>query len=549
MLPTLEPAPFSPILDISAPPPSSASAGPVFSLGSSGRLLAYSTSTPILSSKLDRSPARPGTNILAHKGLFEPDLPNLLATPSASSAMGVAGFAVQEAPEVARRVGEGVISGVNALREAGMGYWTQRRASEGGEPGAGGGSTLSRSAPQQVGMLGRKMSSPTATRPTSGYGEGENIASGTAGTIVVVDLLSPAPPSPARPSSRATAATSSPPPLKVVHHFRPYAQPVAHLSFSPSSTTLLTATSTGHHFDVFELKPAVAIGTSATSSPSTASPIASSGLGKVWHRQRLQRGYTSASTVDSSWSVDGRFVAVSTGKGTGHVYAVEPNGGVPNLEDHFQPKVVNSQELPGLSVPLNSVARIRHPLLAMQASDQDATQALRPATVLPVSIAFLPKATSLASSLAPSSVNKRDAGPPSLQDVLVFRPSLGSSTLYRLTPVEAAPFASVAESAARGDVGKLATTAVSGLTQMMKTRGAGLLKDGLGGLTRAPEGKEVKKSWSAQTEAVAEWKLGREEGWPEVREEIRGMKGGESGQRAGSGVTRCVLLEPRSRAG
>ncbi|BGO94008.1 hypothetical protein NBRC10512_003641 [Rhodotorula toruloides] len=531
---SLEPAPFSPILNIAPPPPPSASDGPVFSLGSGGRLLAYSTSTAIPSSKLDRSPARPGTNILAHKGLFEPDLPNLLASPSASSAMGVAGFAVHEAPDVARRVGEGVMSGVNALRETGMSYWNQRRASVGGEAGSSTGGALSRSAPQQIGTMGRKMSSPTATRPSSSYG---GVEDSFAGTVVVVDLLSPAPPSAPRTSSRQSQSTAPLPPLKVVHHFRPYAQSVAHLSFSPSSTSLLTSSSTGHHFDIFELKPAVPVGTSATSSPSTsASPIALSGLGKVWHRHRLQRGFTSATTVESAWSVDGRFVAVSTGKGTAHVYAVEPNGGVPNLEDHFQPQVANAQELPGLSVPLSSVARIRHPLLGAQASDEDARQTLRPGPVLPVSIAFLPKSTSLASSLAPSPMKKRDLAPPSLQDLLIFRPSLGSSTLYRLTPVETAPLASASESVARGDVGKLATTAVSGLTQMMKTRGAGLLKDGLGGLTRAPEGKETKKSWSVQMEAVAEWKLAREDEWPEVREEV--LAAGESGRCTGHGLAR-----------
>lgn len=541
---SLEPAPFSPILNIAPPPPPSASDGPVFSLGSGGRLLAYSTSTAIPSSKLDRSPARPGTNILAHKGLFEPDLPNLLASPSASSAMGVAGFAVHEAPDVARRVGEGVMSGVNALRETGMSYWNQRRASVGGEAGSSTGGALSRSAPQQIGTMGRKMSSPTATRPSSSYG---GVEDSFAGTVVVVDLLSPAPPSAPRTSSRQSQSTAPLPPLKVVHHFRPYAQSVAHLSFSPSSTSLLTSSSTGHHFDIFELKPAVPVGTSATSSPSTsASPIALSGLGKVWHRHRLQRGFTSATTVESAWSVDGRFVAVSTGKGTAHVYAVEPNGGVPNLEDHFQPQVANAQELPGLSVPLSSVARIRHPLLGAQASDEDARQTLRPGPVLPVSIAFLPKSTSLASSLAPSPMKKRDLAPPSLQDLLIFRPSLGSSTLYRLTPVETAPLASASESVARGDVGKLATTAVSGLTQMMKTRGAGLLKDGLGGLTRAPEGKETKKSWSVQMEAVAEWKLAREDEWPEVREEV--LAAGESGRCTGHGLARCLSLQLDSYA-
>uniref|UniRef100_A0A0K3CNN2 BY PROTMAP: gi/472584930/gb/EMS22505.1/ WD40/YVTN repeat-like-containing domain containing protein [Rhodosporidium toruloides NP11] gi/647400934/emb/CDR46794.1/ RHTO0S13e01904g1_1 [Rhodosporidium t... n=1 Tax=Rhodotorula toruloides TaxID=5286 RepID=A0A0K3CNN2_RHOTO len=540
--PSLEPASFSPILNIAPPPPSSTSTGPVFSLGSGGRLLAYSTSTPIPSSKLDRSPARPGTNILAHKGFFEPDLPNLLASPSASSAIGVAGFAVQEAPDVARRVGEGVMSGVNALREAGMSYWNQRRASEGGEAGSSAGGALSRSAPQQVGVMGRKMSSPTATRPSSGYGEVEDSS---AGTIVVVDLLSSAPSSTTRSSSRSAPPTAPLPPLKVIHHFRPYAHSVAHLSFSPSSTSLLASASTGHHFDIFELKPAVPVGTSATSSPSTsASPIASSGLGKVWHRHRLQRGFTSATTVESSWSVDGRFVAVSTGKGTAHVYAVEPNGGVPSLEDHFQPKVANAQELPGLSVPLSSVARIRHPLLAAQTIDEGARQTLRPGPgpVLPVSIAFLPKHTSLSSSLAPSPTNKRDLAPPSQQDLLIFRPSLGSSTLYRLTPVEAAPLASATESAVRGDVGKLATTAVSGLTQMMKTRGAGLLKDGLGGLTRASEVKEAKKSWSVQMEAVAEWKLAREEGWPEVREEVLAAEVGAEIET----FSRSPLVLPRS---
>lgn len=532
------PAPFSPITDV-LPSPSAAgpslgsattAAGPVFDLGSGGRLLAYASSSPVLSSTLSRAPARPGTGILAHRGQFDGDALSFGGSPEGVAA----GFSVtvQDAEDMARRVGEGVRSGVAALRERG-GSWL-RGAGTASMPSTsgGGGSPYSRSAPQ----FGAGGLSPTTGRQiaSAGAGTGE-AASPAAGTVKVVDLAaSAAAPAASNGSSKARESTGSA--VKVVAHFRPYGQPLALVSFSPASTMLLVASAAGHSFDVFELKPSVPVGVSAMSSAASTASTGTAPDGsdsKVWHRYRLQRGFTPALAASASWSTDGRFVAVSTAKGTAHVWAVQPGGGgTPRLESHFAPQVSNADELAPLSVTLGSVARVRHPRPAAAApaaspSAASADLRTRPQAPLPVAVAFVPKRDSAASALRPTPPRDRPTTTiPAVQDVLVLRPSTGSATLHRLTAQRAPPPATTpgaaAEAVRAGDVGRLASTAVSGLSQLMRSRGGALL-GGAGGPGAAAGGggaREGNGAWSVRCVGVAEWTVRREEGAGEVKEEV-----------------------------
>ncbi|GAA5846088.1 hypothetical protein JCM9279_004782 [Rhodotorula babjevae] len=533
------PAPFSPITDVLAAPTSTHSleaAAPVFDLGAGGRLLAYASSSSVPSATLSRAPARPGVGILAHRGQFDAD-----ALSAFGSADGPgAGFSVHDAEEVARRVGEGVRSGMAALRERG-GSWLRGGGGGGSaEPGAASstaGGAYSKSAPQ-LGMGG--LSSMSSRQGTSGPSAAAE-ASPAVGTVKVVDLVTstraPAPHTTSR--SRSTA----PPALRVAAHFRPYAQQVALVSLAPSSTMILVASAAGHSFDIFELKPAVPIGVSATSSSTSMGAVGGDGLeAQVWHRYRLQRGYTSALAASASWSLDGRFVAVSTIKGTAHVWAVQPGGGTPRIESHFAPQVNNAEELAPLSVGLGSVARVRQPRVNVASSSSSRPRASAYAP-MPVAVIFLPKSGSAASSLQPPFTRERS--PPSFQDVLVLRPSTGSATLHRLTAQRSPPPTTTPSAAAdlvrSGDVGRLASTAVSGLSQLMRSRGGALLGSTMGGGAGAhgppgssaragvgagAPGQEGNGAWSVRCVGIAEWAVGREHGAgaSEVREEVRALE-------------------------
>ncbi|GAA5998121.1 hypothetical protein JCM5350_006679 [Sporobolomyces pararoseus] len=525
--PSLQPTPFSPITDLV---PSPFDGAPVFSLGSGGRLLAYATTRAIPTSRLDRSPAKPGAGLLAHSGLFDTESSSPGQSTSeffARSQGGGGGTLMSEAgqvgEQVARKVSEGVMSGVKAIGEVGMNYWLTKSTNgrDQGVDATARDAKLSKSAPvSSVAGFGRRLSVPTSlSRPTSSS-QSPSInptSSSVAGTVIVVDLASSAAVARTNRSNRKSAAPS--PFLKIISHFRPYHLPVALLSFSPSSTSILTASTPAHSFDIFELHPSSPIGVSALRSVPSSSDANS---GKVWHRYRLQRGYTSARATSVTWAADGRFVAVGTGKGTAHVYAIQPMGGQPNLENHFDPKVTNLNDLPPLSVTLSTITRIRP-------SPSSFDEIPQVSDSFPA-FTFVSKADSFASSFRPPSSSFSSPADPArsasgklapLQDLLVFRPSSTTAQLYRLSATESTPSqtSSAVAAASRGDVGKLATTAVSGLTQLMKSRG------GFGGMGQTLTGSsggslEQKKEWIPSCTAKGEWQLARDVDEEDIVEEI-----------------------------
>ncbi|GAA5854737.1 hypothetical protein JCM3766R1_003265 [Sporobolomyces carnicolor] len=546
----LEPTPFSPITDLVASP---FDAAPVFSLGKGGRLLAYATNTAIPSSRLDRSPAKPGAGLTAHSGLFD----TLAATPTQAASErlarsqgsgGLIGDAGQVGEQVARKVSEGVLSGVKAIGEVGMNYW-MTKSTNGGRPvreSSTRDATLSKSAPANtITGFGRRLSAPTALSrsPQALSSSVDTAISTVAGTVIVVDLASP--------TAGRTNRFSQPSALRVVSHFRPYHLPVALLSFSPSSNLLLTASTPAHYFDVFEVRPMTSIGASAFLFVPSSSEANN---GKVWHRYRLQRGYTSARATGASWSDDSRFVAVGTGKGTAHVYAIQPTGGHANLENHFSAHVKNPNDLPSLSVPLSTVARVRPPPPAFD----EVPSRLK---CFP-SFTFVSKPDSFSSSFRPAGARHPDFAPhlgttsyepAPIQDLLAFHPATSGAQLFRLSPTQVSltPSSSAVAAASRGDVGTLATTAVSGLTQLMKTRG-GLSGIGQSFADATGAGKasnEQRKEWVASCTAKAEWQLSRADDDEDILEDLSfETRGPERRQVAGMRWSAFAEIETFSRS-
>lgn len=64
-------------------------------------------------------------------------------------------------------------------------------------------------------------------------------------------------------------------------------------------------------------------------------------MASVHHLYILHRGDTSARVQDMCFSSDSRWAAVSTLRGTTHVFAISPYGGNVDVRTHATPHVVN----------------------------------------------------------------------------------------------------------------------------------------------------------------------------------------------------------------
>lgn len=104
----------------------------------------------------------------------------------------------------------------------------------------------------------------------------------------------------------------------IIAHFLAHTEAVTAMSFDPSGMLLLTADRRGHDFNVFRIQP----------HPS------GSVLAAAHHLYVLHRGDTSAKVQDISFSFDSRWVAVSSLRGTTHVFPITPYGGQPGFRTH-----------------------------------------------------------------------------------------------------------------------------------------------------------------------------------------------------------------------
>uniref|UniRef100_A0A8C4Z0M2 BCAS3 microtubule associated cell migration factor n=1 Tax=Gadus morhua TaxID=8049 RepID=A0A8C4Z0M2_GADMO len=110
-----------------------------------------------------------------------------------------------------------------------------------------------------------------------------------------------------------------------VAHFPAHDKPISCMQFNPTGMLLVTADTLGHDFHVFQI---------------LTHPLASS-QSAVHHLYTLHRGETEAKVQDMCFSQDSRWVAVSTLRGTTHVFPLNPYGGAPCARTHMSPRVVN----------------------------------------------------------------------------------------------------------------------------------------------------------------------------------------------------------------
>uniref|UniRef100_A0A8D9BWB3 Breast carcinoma-amplified sequence 3 homolog n=1 Tax=Cacopsylla melanoneura TaxID=428564 RepID=A0A8D9BWB3_9HEMI len=111
----------------------------------------------------------------------------------------------------------------------------------------------------------------------------------------------------------------------IVAHFVAHTTPLVALAFDPTGLLLLTAEKRGHKFNLFRIEPSIAGSSQAT----------------VHHLYILHRGDTTARVQDITFSSDSRWVAVSSLRGTTHVFPITMYGGGIGLRTHTTPHVVN----------------------------------------------------------------------------------------------------------------------------------------------------------------------------------------------------------------
>ncbi|XP_070573678.1 LOW QUALITY PROTEIN: BCAS3 microtubule associated cell migration factor-like, partial [Ptychodera flava] len=127
----------------------------------------------------------------------------------------------------------------------------------------------------------------------------------------------------------------------IVAHFPAHAnEPVSAMEFDPSGTLLVTAGTSGHNFHLFRILP----------HPWQSSQAA------VHHLYILHRGDTSAKVQDISFTLDSRWVSISTLRGTAHVFPITTYGGPIGARTHTSPKVVNKESRFHRSAGLEDIA-------------------------------------------------------------------------------------------------------------------------------------------------------------------------------------------------
>ncbi|KAK1407051.1 hypothetical protein QVD17_38662 [Tagetes erecta] len=128
----------------------------------------------------------------------------------------------------------------------------------------------------------------------------------------------------------------------VIAQFKAHDSPIASLCFDPSGTLLVTASVHGHSFNVFCILPGPTNGASYI------------------HLYRLQRGFTNAVIQDISFSVDSRWITISSSRGTSHLFAISPSGGPVNMQSAEEFLTTSSYDAANKPpVTLSAVTRIR----------------------------------------------------------------------------------------------------------------------------------------------------------------------------------------------
>ncbi|XP_039152977.1 microtubule-associated protein futsch isoform X1 [Drosophila simulans] len=146
------------------------------------------------------------------------------------------------------------------------------------------------------------------------------------GVVTIIDVKHPVKdysPTSGTPLSSTAGSQGGGDPI--VAHFVAHSEALVAMEFDSSGMLLLTADRRGHDFHVFRVQP---------------HPVGPS-LAAVHHLYVLHRGDTSAKVQHIAFSLDSRWAAVSTLRGTTHVFPITPYGGAMGVRTHTSLHVVN----------------------------------------------------------------------------------------------------------------------------------------------------------------------------------------------------------------
>jgi len=225
-----------------------------------------------------------------------------------------------------------------------------------------------------------------------------NIIDGTQpGVVTILDIKHPI--KDISPTSGTPVAINGNDPI--VAHFIAHSEAIFAMSFDPSGMLLLTADRRGHDFNVFRILP----------------HTCGSVLAAVHHLYVLHRGDTSAKVQDISFSFDSRWVAVSTVRGTTHVFPITSYGGHCGYRTHSAAHVVNRLSRFHRSAGLPVDGRSSSPILMSEHAVQSTAFANprlppfpHPTVILPLAQLRQPSSLNSTSTLLSQTTNVAQSG-------------------------------------------------------------------------------------------------------------------------------------------
>ncbi|XP_055390184.1 putative mediator of RNA polymerase II transcription subunit 26 [Condylostylus longicornis] len=164
-------------------------------------------------------------------------------------------------------------------------------------------------------------STPTGLSSKSGSFDSGSGDVKQAGIITILDIKNPI--KDVSPTTGAPISINGSDPF--IAHFIAHSEAVVAMEFDYSGMLLITADRRGHDFHVFRIQP----------------HPAGSHLAAVHHLYILHRGDTTAKVQNITFALDSRWVAISTLRGTTHVFPITPYGGPYGVRTHSSLHVVN----------------------------------------------------------------------------------------------------------------------------------------------------------------------------------------------------------------
>ncbi|KAJ3100639.1 hypothetical protein HDU97_002032 [Phlyctochytrium planicorne] len=115
--------------------------------------------------------------------------------------------------------------------------------------------------------------------------------------------------------------------LPILAHWKPHTHSISIISLNPIGTLFVTASIVANNFYVWAIPPGPAPRSTGPLDPNTTPnpTVPTAALKTARCLYKLERGYTQAKVEDVAFSRDGKWIGVSTARGTTHLYEIDSN--------------------------------------------------------------------------------------------------------------------------------------------------------------------------------------------------------------------------------